>query len=531
MPILNIVMNTNQSMTGFIKESVKDINSTKLLYNNRSFTTGQVFADVASAATFLRRHGVTKGDSVIICLPNIVQAVVAVYAINAVGAVANIAHPKIGTDGLIRIAEESGSKWIFIFDRFYYRHRKALKEKGIQAIICRISDCVGSVLRLPQPPLKGKSNYSYNSVLIKPEVSDVEIGGADPAVYLHSSGTTGDSKTVILSNRAMNELAVNIHGCVKPADGSTMLMTLPVFHGFGLGVCLHLMMMFGKIVLLPAFGAKKAIKAMSKREINYMAVVPNMLRKLIAQKGFSGKKLVGLKQIFVGGDKLDEGLKKEAEKIIAASGSECRICEGYGLSETASVTHINVDCKDGGTVGKPIGGVAVKIVKDGKEAQIGEDGEIYISSKSMMNGYLNGEADFEIDENGVKWLKTGDVGHVDEEGYLYYRGREKRLVKIGGVNIFPQEIENVADENEEVVNSCAVRTLWNGKPAIRLLVELREGVKLTPSLRQKICDGISSKIMPYAVPKYIDASEKLKTTGMGKTDYRYYEERETNPQK
>lgn len=518
-------MNTNQSMTGFIKESAKDLNSTKLLYNSRSFTTAQVFADVSSVATFLRTHGVGKGDSVIICLPNIVQAVVAVYAINAAGAVANIAHPKIGTDGLIRIAEESNTKWLFIFDRFYRKHKKALKENGIKAIVCRISDCAGTGLKLPRPP-KGKDAYSYNSTLVKPIDFDLEIDGKDPAVYLHSSGTTGDSKTVVLSNLAMNELAVNIHDCVKPADGTTMLMALPIFHGFGLGVCLHLMMMFGKIALLPAFSAKKAINTMRRREINYMAVVPNMLRRLVAQKSFSGKKLAGLKEIFVGGDKLDEGLKKEAEKIMAKSGSSCRICEGYGLSETASVTHINIDRKDGGTVGKPIGGVKVKIVSDGKEAASGEDGEIYISSNSMMNGYLKGEADFEIDENGVKWLKTGDLGHVDDEGYLYYRGREKRLVKIGGVNIFPQEIENAADEIEEIVNSCAVRTLWNGKPAVRLLVELKDGEKLTSSLKQKISDVITSKIMPYAAPKYIETEGKLKMTGMGKTDYRYYEERE-----
>ena len=144
----------------------------------------------------------------------------------------------------------------------------------------------------------------------------------------------------------------------------------------------------------------------------------------------------------------------------------------------------------------------------------------------MMNGYLSGEEAFETDEDGEKWLNTGDIGYVDEEGYLYYKGRVKRMLKIGGVNIFPQEVESIAEEIEEVRNACAVRTEWNGKPALKLLVVLKGKNKLTPGLKQKISEEISSKIMPYAVPKYIEQAEELKLTGMGKTDYRYYEEKE-----
>lgn len=148
-------MNTNQSMTGFVKESVENLNEEKLLYYGRRFTTGQVFGDVASVATFLKHNGVRKGESVIICLPNIAQAIVALYAINAVGGIANITHPKIGTDGLIRIAEKTETKWIFIFDRIYVKHRKELAAKGIKSIVCRITDCMGGnkALRLTEPML------------------------------------------------------------------------------------------------------------------------------------------------------------------------------------------------------------------------------------------------------------------------------------------------------------------------------------------------------------------------------------------
>lgn len=520
-------MNTNQSMTDFVKESVKRLDEGKLICLNRTFTTKEVFTDVACVATFLKHNGVKKGDSVIICMPNLVQAVVALYAINSVGAVANVVHPKIGTEGLIRIAEETETKWIFIFDRIYLKHRKELIKRGITAIICRVSDCMAGskALRLTEPLIMCKKAVPYNATLVKPGNFDVEITGEDPAVYLHSSGTTGEPKTVVLSNKALNELVSGIYDKVKPLDGESMLMTLPLFHGFGLGVCVHLMMTFGKIVLLPVFKAKKAVKLMHKYEINYMAVVPSMLRKLMEIKGFSGKSVRYLKNIFIGGDKPEQSLMDAVKMRLTESDSRCKVCEGYGLSEIASVTHINTDCKIG-SVGSPLNGVKVKIINDGKEAQIGKDGIIYLSSPSMMSGYLNAKANFVTDENGTKWLNTGDVGSVDKDGFLYYKGREKRMVKIGGVNIYPQETENAANSLSEVDCSCAVRTVWNGKPALKLLVKLKRGVKLSGALRQRLCDEISSKIMPYAVPKFIEQTDDLKMTGSGKTDYRYYEEQE-----
>ncbi len=520
-------MNTNQSMTDYVKESVKNLDEEKLVCLNRRLTTMEVFTDIAGVATFLKHNGVKKGDSVIICMPNLVQAIVALYAINAVGAIANVVHPKTGTEGLIRISEETDTKWIFIFDRIYIKHRKALREKGITAIVCRMSDCMtgSKAIRLTEPLIMRNHVVSYNATLVKPSDFSVEITGDDPAVYLHSSGTTGNPKTVVLSNKAMNELAAGIYDKVKPLDGESMLMTLPLFHGFGLGVCVHLMMTFGKIVMLPVFKAKSAVRLMKRNEINYMAVVPSMLRKLMDRKGFSGKSLRYLKNIFIGGDKPEQSLMDRVRARLAESDSRCRVCEGYGLSETGSVTHINVECRQG-SVGSPLNGVRVKIIEDGKEVATGKDGLIYISSPSMMNGYLNAEADVVTDGNGVKWLNTGDVGNVDKDGFLYYKGREKRMAKIGGVNIYPQEVESAANEFDEIVSSCAVRTVWNDKPALKLLVKLKTGVKLTNGLKQRICEEISSKIMPYAVPKYIERADDLKTTGTGKTDYRYYEERE-----
>ena len=521
-------------MTAFLKGAVKDDNNEKLIYFSRKLTAKEVYGEVDKIADFLIRKGVQKGESVMIVLPNIVQGVTSVYGINAAGAVANVCHPKIGTDGLIKIAKKTNTKWVFLFDRFYAIHREELKKNGLNVILCRMSTHMNNLLfRLTEPCIRSqKGVYEYAKVVAPREEAllsrEKEGKGEDPAVYLHSSGTTGESKTVVLSNRAMNELAANIHTTVNDAIGlsekDSMLMTLPLFHGFGLGVCVHLMMYFGKIVLEPVFNAKKTVKFLRKNEISFMCVVPNMLRRLIREPGFDDKHLHHLRQIFVGGDKLDEKLLKESMEIMHKNGSSCRISEGFGLSETASVTHINMDCKEGGTVGRPIANVKAKIMGKNGEMPVGEEGIIYICSPSLMSGYLGNGATVITDEEGNKWLNTGDIGYVDEEGFLYYKGRQKRMLKVGGVNIFPQEVESVAESLPEVKNACAVRVKWNGKPALKLLVVLHEGKELDVILKRRLENSIKSNILPYAIPKYIEKVDELKMTGMGKTDYRFYEE-------
>ena len=527
-------MITNQSMIAYIKDKVTDLNEKKLVYFNRSFTMQQVLTDVERVGTFLRYNGVKKGESVIICLPNFVQAIIAFYAINSIGAIADIVHPKIGTDGLAKIIQETKTKWVFLYDKFYKTHKEALIKCGAKTIKCSAMDYLfGEIKKSAKPYKLNADSVNYKKILVKPIEYHEYITGEDTAVYLHSSGTTGKPKIVLLSNYAMNELIKNSYGAVKDNTylprTSGMLMTLPVFHGFGLGICMHLMMYLGNIILQPVFNAKKTVKLMKSQEVNLLCLVPNMLRKLLATKGFDGAHLKNIQKIFVGGDKLDENLRKRAQDVLKKSGSNGLICEGFGLSETASVTHINTDCKEGGTVGRPIPNVYVKIMDGDKELPPMKEGEVFISSNSIMTGYLNDNQNNIItDENGRKWLDTGDIGYVDEEGFFYYKGRQKRMLKIGGVNIFPQEIEAVACAIPQIKNACAIRTKLENKPIIKLLVVLQDGEKLTNSLRQKICDDVRSHILPYAVPRIIETVDSFVLTGMAKTDYRYYEEKENN---
>ena len=152
-----------------------------------------------------------------------------------------------------------------------------------------------------------------------------------------------------------------------------------------------------------------------------------------------------------------------------------------------------------------------------------EIGEIYVNTASLMNGYLDGEDGNITIVDGKKFLKTGDLGYLDSEGYLFYKERSKRSIKIGAINIFPQEIERVAREIDEVMECCAARAYKNGKPYIRLHLQLVDDVQYNSSLENKIKKKIEREIVRYAVPRQFVLEKEIKRTQMGKLDFNYYE--------
>ena len=526
---------TNKSMYAYIKENNPDGKAVKLVYFGRKITFEKLYRAVDCLATYLYERGVKKGDSVILCLPNIPQAVVVLYAVNKIGAIANIVHPKIGTKALQKIVHETATSWVFLYSKACTMHGKALKKAGVNVVNCRIGEFMTGVAKLvmgvSEMWSRRYASIDFRRTITYSKELDIPVGGKEPAVYLHSSGTTGQSKTVVLSSFAMNELAGKacpwVGRQVNLGRGDSSVMLLPLFHGFGLGVCLHYPMLSGKNILLPAFDAKKAVELIKKYPTSMVCCVPSMLARMYKQKDFAGDHLKNIKTFFIGGDKLDDKLRETVEKTLKDCGSSALLYEGFGLSEFASLTHLNIKHRCDGTVGQPMPTVKAKIVdKDGNVCPPGQEGELYISGTSMMIGYLNQKTDFSVDEEGVVWFPTGDFGYIDEDDFLYYRGRLKRLIKIGGVNIFPQEVEAVACTLKEVENACAVRIMQNGKPAIRLLVVLKDKTHLTHLLRAKIKDVVRDNILPYAVPREIEVVDSIKLNTMGKSDYKYYEDKE-----
>lgn len=523
-------MDTRKSMFAFLKEAFADGKAEKIYYYGKRLNAQVFLEHVDKTAGFLTSVGIKKGDSVGICLPNIPQAAIVFYAVNKIGAIANVMHPKTGAGSLRDTVIRTDTKALFLFDRFLKKNI-GKGESKIPIVYCRLSDYLPSykkLFRITEPVICKKNIFSYETVLRKNlSAAEVPSDGSEAAVYLHSSGTTGAPKTVVLSSFAFNELAVNVFDTVKDVceidDRIRVLMILPLFHGFGLGICVHLALWKGRMLALPLFNAKNTVRLMKKEPVNVIPGVPGMFRKLVSEKSFRGEFLKNVKMIFCGGDRLDPEVKRNFENRLRESGCLTPVMEGYGLSEVASVASINTFDPSNGSLGRPISKVRFRIMSsDGKECPPGENGEIYVSSPSVMKGYLDGVESGFVYSDGETWLASGDIGHLDADGCLYYKERIKRIIKIGGVNVFPQEIEEAAVKYPDVRNACAVRIVYAGKPAVKLVVET-EG-RPDVGFEEGLKNYIGKKLMPYAVPRVIERTDKLRTNAMGKADYRYYEE-------
>ncbi|MDR0752415.1 MAG: acyl--CoA ligase [Christensenellaceae bacterium] len=528
-------MKIDQSMYMYLKEGCTDPLSTKLIYFNRTFTAQEMFYEIKRVASYLLSLGVEPGDVVSIALPNMPEAIFSLYGINAVNAVANLIHPQITVAGLKKLMKSTRSKVIFIYDKLYDQVKEIKCFTNMNCIVCSVSTRMKSLYKcivyFTEPKLRKIFRYDDMPTDF---VFEPQEGRADlPAAYIHSGGTTGSPKTVVLSNGALNSLSNDIidslypdpNNLYKPTD--CMLMCLPIFHGFGLGVCVHTLLPRAHLVLLPLFRASMAIKAMKKYKISHMAGVPAMYRMILDNRKFKGD-FSSLSHVFCGADKLPVDLKTRFDNKLRELGSSAELLEGYGLTETTTVFSLN---RPGMTKpksqGQPLIGNEVAVFDlEGQPLPIGESGELYLKAKAVMTEYLNDRESTKlaiVNIDGNQWLKTGDFGYIDEDKHIYFKDRIKRSIKIAAVNVFPAEVEELVTEMEEIDECCVARTETEGKPHTLLFVVLKEGFELNSRLQKKIKTTIADNLMHYAVPKNIIEKESLYHTAIGKVDYVKYE--------
>ncbi len=524
-------------MYGFLDKSILDKTKEKLIFYDYRMKGDELFLHINSLAFYLVQIGIKAGQSVGICLPNVPHAIISFYATNKIGAIANVIHPRISSKALSKILDDTDTKIIFMLDKFIPDYKEILERDDIMVISCSASDYLTGLKKVVYTSSLKIEDYdniiAYKETLTK--IGDItrKVCPFDDAVYLHSGGTTSEPKVVRLSSYAFNKLVCNVINRTTLnhdyEDTHSMLMVLPIFHGFGLGICVHLALSTFRLIMMPKFNAKNAIRLIKKHKINYLAGIPVMFEKMLAEKGFDNGYLSSLLLIFCGSDRLNPNTKEAFDSILKKNNSSAEILEGYGLSEVASVATVNVIGQTKiGTQGRPIDEVHIKITDEhGAECRVGEDGEVLMQSQSMMNGYLNYDGNLSdyifIDNAGKEWLKTGDIGCVDADGYFIFKGRKKRIIKIAGESIFPSEIESLVCSMKEIENACVVRSYKGDKPHTILIIKMNKGYKYSILIKERIRNRISEEFIHYAVPREIIVVDNLHITNFGKVDYRKYE--------
>ena len=524
-------------------------------FMGKSTTYKEMTANIEKCARSLRTIGVRENDRVTIAMPNCPQAIYMFYAVNMIGAVANMVHPLSSEKELEFYINESESVTVVTLDQFYHKF-EAIRENTcvVNIVIARIRDALSKPLRVGYMLTEGRKIKKIPEdapVIMWDEFMrlgkacfwnyKVKRGADDPAAILYSGGTTGTTKGILLTNLNFNALSAQIiatNPMFRPGD--KMLSAMPLFHGFGLGVCIHSMLaQGGRCILVPRFTAESYSKLITKYRCNFIAGVPTLYEALLRLPNMEKADLSCLKGVFSGGDSLSVELKKKFDKFLYDHKAVVQVREGYGTTETVTACCLTPITKaKEGSIGIPFPDTYIKIVKPDTDEELpyGEEGEILLAGPTVMKEYIKHPEEtaqtLRRHADGLTWVYTGDLGYMDEEGFIYFRGRSKRMIISSGYNIYPAQLENIFDANELVQMSCVI-----GVPdpyrmhRPKVFVTLKPGVEPSEETRKAIMDYAAKHIAKYAMPKELEFRESLPKTLVGKVAYRQLEEEEAAKRK
>lgn len=501
-----------------------------LRFRSRSFSYDYLKDAVNSFASRLYNFGIRKDDVVCIACPNIPSAIFAMYAINSLGAINFIVHPLIPKKVLEEDLRKTNAKLLLVLDQRYSEYK--------DITICPIftlspRDELSPLERFAYPIVyrnkiqdaKGRNFKDLPTSYANPPLNDDEY---KPSFYLSSGGTTGRSKIVVLNDAAINfqgeKVAWILGEDYKHARVSAMLGFLPMFHGFGLAMGIHCPLVnYAASDLMVTYDEKEIGRLIRKNELQYMIVVPYLAKRMLRGKMLDNKSVKNLTTAFIGADKTNPTVFSEFDKLMEKHDSKCRLLEGYGLTETVTVVVVNrlTDRKEG-SVGKPFPDITIKIIdKDGNKLPANTDGQICISGPCLALGYLNDKETtdkvFVTDDAGIRWVLTGDEGHLDEDGFLFIKGRQKDMFKISGYNIFPSEVEDIANRVKGVENCACVYIDDQRHPYAHLYIK-KDGTVDDDKLIDDVMSTLSENLIKYAVPEKVSIIGKLPYTNVGKVD-------------
>ena len=513
----------------------------------RTATYREFLADVDRCAAGLHALGVKEGSRFLVSLPTCPQAVLALYAGNRIGATSAFIHPLSPAREIAFYLRTSQSTHAVALDALYPAFREAMREAPVERLLlARVPDYLPfpkSVLfRLTQgraisrvPPDPAVAWWKDVMRGSHPAPPAPAMKADDVAVVLFSGGTTGTPKGILLTNRNVVAEAMEASSWGQVAPGDSILALLPLFHGFGLGVCVNAFLMGGgKVVLVPRFDAASVAKLIRTKRPSYLVGVPTLYEALARDPSLRGADLSFLKGAFCGADRLPRTVKERFEAMVAAGGGSLKLLEGYGLTETVTaVICMPLAQYREGSVGIPFPDMLAKVVAVGTtdEQPPGEVGELCISGPAVMKGYLDRPEEtaetLRTHPDGRVWLHTGDLFSADADGFFYFRERLKRMIKSSGMNVYPGQVEEVLRRHPAVAETCV-----NGVPderqveRVKALVVLKAGAKPAPALAEELIAFCGRHLIKWSCPREVEFREDLPRTLVGKVDVRRLREEE-----
>ena len=508
---------------------------------NSTTTYGELLDGIEQAAAAFASIGVKKGDIVTFCAITTPELVTMIYALNKLGACAMVIDPRYTASVILDFVENAKSR-VLVSLTVTAPVAELVEKSKVEHIITfspaeRISGLTGvyarmrTKVKLPQDDrvMNWKQFMALGAGKTVPTVDYSEFELAGIAL---TGGTTGAPKGVMFSNDGFNAVALDFQYCGVQYDHTHRFMNIiPAFASYGMVASLHMPLSLGlELIIIPKFDADQVGQYITKYRPQHTLMVPAHYEKLMNSKEMrKGERLDFFITAGSGGDTMNAGLEAKLNGFLKERGAMFPLSQGYGMSEVSSAAC----CSCNGnfrslSVGYPLLMNTMGIFKPGttEELDYGEEGEICITGPAVMLGYLNNPAESEKimikHPDGQVWIHSGDLGSMDSDGFLYIKGRIKRMIiRFDGHKVFPAYIEGVIGGHPDVM-SCAVvgvkdRAHAQGQ-AVHAVVQLKN--RTEAEVRPELDEIMVKEIEKRGIPSSVEFVTEMPHTGMGKIDYR-----------
>jgi long-chain acyl-CoA synthetase len=480
-------------------------NKVYLKYGKVKLTFSGFAAAASKVSAGLMKLGVKKGDRVAMLLNNSIEFVVAYFAVLNAGAEVVPLNTFLKLEEVMYILKDCGAK-VFITSPDFTDQLKGMN----------VNEAASLEHVVTTGPIEGLKSVEFH-FLYEPAPAAVPaaaISDTDTAVIIYTSGTTGHPKGAMLSHRNLVSNVDSSRRAIKILKNDKFITFLPMFHAFTNTVCvlIPLYMQCSMIIIKSIQPFSNILKAIMFDRISIFVAIPQVYNVLAGKKIPGFFRLINPIRVCVSGAAplAAETLRKFEEKL------KVPLIEGYGLSEASPVVSVNPldGVRKAGSVGPAVPDVQVRIAdENGNFMKQGEVGEIAVSGPNIMKGYFNRQVETdEILRNG--WLYTGDIGKIDEDGYIYIVDRKKDLILVNGMNLYPREVEEVLYKHEAVQDAAVVgiKDAAHGELPVGV-IQLKEGASATEHELRKFC---KPHLAAFKVPHRFEFWKEMPRTGTGK---------------
>jgi long-chain acyl-CoA synthetase len=502
-------------------------------FTNMGATLSYVQLDELSrafAAWLQKKSGLQAGDRVALMMPNILQYPIALFGVLRAGMVVVNTNPLYTARELEHQLKDSGAKAIVIVENFVHVLQQVLPHTELKRVlVTKIGDLLGfprgfivnfvlQHVRKQIPPWSMPGAGTFKGALgagLGLKLDPVALGAEDIAFLQYTGGTTGVAKAAVLTHRNMVANVLQASAWITPSlkanEARTVITALPLYHIFALtSNCLAFLTLGARNVLITNPRDFKAFVAeLRKYKFNFISGVNTLFNALLHTPGFETVDFSALRVTFAGGMAL--------QSVVAARWKDvtgCIVTQGWGLTETSPIATANPTGLDfNGSIGLPVPSTDVSIRDDaGKELPTNGTGEICVFGPQVMRGYWNRPDETEQVMFG-DWLRTGDIGHIDDKGFVFIEDRKKDMILVSGFNVYPNEVESVVAEHPGVLEVAAVAQPDENSGEVVALFVVKKDPNLTAEALIAFC---RTELTGYKIPRHVYFRSELPKTNVGK---------------